>query len=1315
MALREWHCMRETLNLRFQRRDDGSVELQVTESWSKHSVKGDFHPPYNARQLSALHKRLAKLNGDERELREVGKQLFQALCGTSTSSAATTTGLRESSEHSVQAMLRGVIQRTLARRGTVALTFIFSQGCDEFVGYPWELLHNGEHFLLAAGVFTLTRALLRPEMPEQCELPVYPPLRLLYIGASPTDCPPLELEKSYESLQQGLAPLIETGQLRLERLEPPTFDELVRYLSSYGGAGEFDDSDTTIPCYAVHFDGHGAFGRLCPADDCDVLNEPDAHRCSECQTSLSRVKPETYLCFCDNDGRNRYIGTESLRELFVTTDVRLAVFSACETARIEDAPHDSARHAAVDATLATALVMAQVPAVVAMPFSIHDDLSPIFIFHFYDAIAHGRTLEEALARARQAMLPIKQHSWFVPVLYRHVVEGQSEPVSLLAGQDESQEREHPLAHLGASNGFVGRERETQELSTLFEEMLQNDARRSRPRMHHVALTGPAGIGKSALAFEVASRNREKFPGGIIGLSLQAGKTLGDALLEIALALHIHTRSMNTADVPHCERTVLNAFRSLANRNLATLLLLDGFEEIENSADVGYWYRFLCSLPEQVLVLLTSRSNPGTVAALEGATCHWYDYSLGKMTSQDILKLFQELAADSGLDERIHLAEPEQQEILQEIGGLLDGYPLGAQLIFGTARAIHGKIYAPEAATRSLEEVRDELREALPQGMWDILDIAYARLSRAAQLLLPYLSAFKLPFSHQQIEMLFSPETSSTARAVRRLELEPHLRPLPAASAGDANGGHSPHVTGADIPQELAKNWRVARDELVRASFIQFDGRVYTIHTQVRNFALTHLQDDERRRVHRAVAAYYSSLPQPSPQEWLAAFEHLEDAAEPQDLHMAIHIIVRAFWALRYRGHAAALRTLLRRAADHALSLDDRFSEGQVQFCLGAILRQLGKYAEALGCLTHSLELYRQLHSRDDEAWTLYELAMLLREEGQYKQAEQHAQEALHLFREANDARGEAWMQLVLGEVRRGHGYYYDALGHFESALTRFRSLSNDEGYASALRDRGTIQEALGNYSEAMADYEESLRLFNTLGSRFNQAWALTDTSVVQLDLAQYDLANATARDAMTIFQEQGARRGEGWTLRVLGDIARKQGKFNDARACYHQAIALFNDLGDRVDASRVINSLGAIALAEGELLVAREHYEHARTLAHEQEARQLEGRALRGLGDVARLTRHFSEAAQYYTEAEEIAQRLDTPAERSAILYRRGELCAAQGQNQQALDAWATALFQDHRVDHPERMRHEAKITAFVVEHHLEDYYAELRKQYGLY
>ncbi len=225
--------MSETLNLLFHSREDGTFELQVREGWSGRTVSSSFVPPYTSRQLNALHKKLNNVERSEEELREVGQRLFLALCGSETAGVSR----RDSSEQSVQAVLRSVIQRTLRRRGTVALTFSFAPGCDELVSYPWELLHNGEHFLLASGVFTLTRALLRPEEPVGSELPVHPPFRMLYISASPHNCDPLETEHSFEALQHALVDLIETNQVFLDRLEPATFDNLVEYLSSHGGAG----------------------------------------------------------------------------------------------------------------------------------------------------------------------------------------------------------------------------------------------------------------------------------------------------------------------------------------------------------------------------------------------------------------------------------------------------------------------------------------------------------------------------------------------------------------------------------------------------------------------------------------------------------------------------------------------------------------------------------------------------------------------------------------------------------------------------------------------------------------------------------------------------------------------------------------------------------------------------------------------------------------------------------------------------------------------------------------------------------------------
>jgi tetratricopeptide (TPR) repeat protein len=1298
--------MGETLNLLFRSRENGAFELEVRESWSGRAVSGSFVPPYTTRQLNPLLKKLNALESNDSELREIGHRLFLALCG----SEKPGTSRRELSEQSVQAVLRSVIQRTLRRRGTVALTFCFAPGCEEFVRYPWELLHNGDHFLLASGIFTLTRTLLRPDESRGSDLPVHPPMRMLYIGASPGDCPALEIEQSFEALDRGLSRLIDSGELMLDRLEPATFSELVRYLSLYGGAGMLDDSDTTLPCYIVHFDGHGAYGRLCPEDECSALNQADVRRCTECDTSLSRVKAQTYLSFCDEKGYNQYIDTHSLCDLLISSDIRLAVFSACETAAFAAENGHNHRRVAFDTTLATALVMARVPAVVAMPFSLQDDLSPTFMFHFYEALADGRMLEEALSRARQALLPKHQKGWFIPVLYRHVADGQEGPVALLADRNTPEEHDHPLAHLEASSTFVGRERELREIGALLTAAARGEEHtpglegqlKLRPGTHHIALTGPAGIGKSALAVEAARRNQGKFPGGLVGISLRGGKPFSEALVEIAHHLHISTRAIHTADPGYRERLVLSQLQSRASRELPSLLLLESFEEVIEQDELKNWLRFLCALPEQIVVLLTSRSNPATMGVVEGILCHWYEYSVGKMADTDLLTLFRDLAEASGLDQRIHLDDPRQQETLREICTLLDGYPLGAELIFGTAHSIEGRVFTPEAASRSLEEVRDELRETPLAGILAVLEVAYRRLSAPARLLLPYLAAFKLPFSRQQIMLLVAPGTLALATPGTPME------------AGHGSNGENALAASAAVPPELAKDWRAARDELVRASFTGFDGRVYTIHPQVRNFALSYLPLEERRRVHRVVAAYYRSLPQPSPEEWFAAFEHLESAGEPQDLQDAVRLAVAASWALSGRGYAVELLAILRRAEEHALHLGDKTGEGQIQCCLGALLRQLGRYAEAVGCLTRSLDLHREQNERDDAGWALYELAMLSREEGHFELAGHYAQEALEFFREAGDKKGEAWMQVVLGEVSRGYGQYHEALGHFGLALESFCTSHNDEGCASALRDRGTVYQALGRYDEALADYEEALRLFNGLGLRSGLAWVLADQGIVYTDQGELERAEQVCNEALSLFREQRLRRGEGWTWRALGNIARERHRLADARSRYEEALSIFKELGDRVDQARVLNALGAISFDEGDYRMANRFYEQAKTIAHEQKSRQIEGRALRGLGDVAHIMYPLPQAETLYQDALRIATELDTPAERCAVLRRLGQLYSEQSKYCEALDFWVQALVLDHRLGHPVRKDLQDKVDALVREQHLEEAYAEFRKKYGL-
>jgi hypothetical protein len=280
-----------------------------------------------------------------------------------------------------------------------------------------------------------------------------------------------------------------------------------------------------------------------------------------------------------------------------------------------------------------------------------------------------------------------------------------------------------------------------------------------------------------------------------------------------------------------------------------------------------------------------------------------------MTDADLLTLFTVLAEESGLDQHIHLHDPMQQAILREICTLLDGYPLGAELVFGTARSVDGKVYVPEAATRSLEEVRDELRSTPLAGMQAVLEISYHRLTPLARLLLAYLSAFKLPFNREQIMMLVTSVPVAAMQETMQAILLQEAISVPERQEA--------------ISETLLQDWRAGRDELVQASFIQFDGRAYTIHSQVRHFALIQLPLEERRRIHRLIAAYYHNLSQPCAEEMFAAFEHLEAAGETQDLQEAIQIAARAARDFEEHSQDPEWQAMLRRAELYATRLVQR--------------------------------------------------------------------------------------------------------------------------------------------------------------------------------------------------------------------------------------------------------------------------------------------------------------------------------------------------------------------------------------------------------
>jgi hypothetical protein len=152
-----------------------------------------------------------------------------------------------------------------------------------------------------------------------------------------------------------------------------------------------------------HFSGHGEFPkRLAPSGE-DIIGEGAIILASE----YNRAVP---------------VPADRLLEMVRHCGIRLVVLGACETAR-SDAFH-------VWSSVAASLLKGEIPAVVAMQFTVYSHLTALFMGAFYEALAGGLTIDEAVYLGRRK---IRDHTlldrpdvrdWGAPVLYLRTPGGQ---------------------------------------------------------------------------------------------------------------------------------------------------------------------------------------------------------------------------------------------------------------------------------------------------------------------------------------------------------------------------------------------------------------------------------------------------------------------------------------------------------------------------------------------------------------------------------------------------------------------------------------------------------------------------------------------------------------------------------------------------------------------------------------------------------------------------------------------------------------------------------------------------------------------------
>jgi DNA-binding SARP family transcriptional activator/tetratricopeptide (TPR) repeat protein len=627
------------------------------------------------------------------------------------------------------------------------------------------------------------------------------------------------------------------------------------------------------------------------------------------------------------------------------------------------------------------------------------------------------------------------------------------------------------------------------------------------------VTGPAGMGKTALAAHAAQLRRVQFPDGQLHIDLQ-GTGQRPLRADEVLVRFLTDLGVEAARIPALPDRRAAMFRTVLTGRRVLILLDDALDAAQVQP--------LLPGSAGCAVLVTSRTR---LAQLAGART----LALEALAAEDATALLTRIAGP----ERIGAEPAAAGEVLSVCAGL----PLAVR-IAGVRLASR-----PGWTVRTLA---DRLRRA------------ERRLSELRAGSLAVRSSFEVSYA----ALAASPPPAVAPRVFRLLGLldaADVTPPVAAALAGcpvdDAEQALEKlvdvHLLGSPEPgrYRLLPLLRLFARELA-GEHDSADARTAALDRVARLYLAAVRQADRLLRPTRLVPADGYGDEPAAPRfrtidEALVWLEReraaivsigLQAAATPgvdpmltatlvTDLRAFMHR--RGYWD-QQRRLAGAVAAAARRDGHDAAAASALLELGTV-----AYLRK--RLSEAEDYLRRSLALFRRLDDPVGLSQALNNLSLACAERCKLGEAATLVEEDLALLRELGDRFGEsvALDNLALVEVRRG--LYADAVTHCVRSVELYRAAGARPLSCAPLNLLGLAHAGLGRPGRAAWCHRRSSQLARRGGNRLWQARALADLAMAYCHAGQPRHAVTSGRQALLIYRSLGDRHGTATAMRRVAD------------------------------------------------------------------------------------------------------------------------------------------------------------------------------------
>ncbi len=1009
---------------------------------------------------------------------------------------------------------------------------------------PWELLHDGTGFLLERQDIAVLPVRSVQQRNTNVAGVQNRPLRLLFMATSPED--PRVSVLDYEREETNILQATKDQPLALIVEESGSVQELTNLVKSY----EEDYFDV------FHLTGHGIiytqeyFGGLLPKG--------------------RKIKDYT-PCFITEDevGNVQLTTVEDLAKAFRGRFPRVIFLSGCHTGQV-------ANRGTVP-SMAQALVKMGAGVVLGWARPVYDRTGIIAAQAFYQALATGATVEEAVKAAQQEMIAKECSDWHLLRIYRDTRQIEQLVTPLRTKKREKLKFTQPESEFLDENNivkvasrweFVGRRRPLQRCLQALRETSDNIG---------VFIAGMGGLGKSSLAARLCTRVQTQRP------NFERVVLIGP-LDEVGLLNKLSSKFERFADVPallnepkvSLKGRLQNFFDRIEAEEIdrPLLLVLDDFEQNIPKANIEDNSLGMTAEAYRILEAICAALEENAAESRLIVTCRYLKEdtlpphqlhleSLAAMNSADVDKICREL------DKQV-----KQQVDEQRIIKIADGNPRLLRWLLDVLK--QPGLESDELLTR-LENTQQEFRENI------LAQTLLSGLEDEEKKFLARLSVFHLPVTEDVVNAATSPPApllskERGARDEQRLWLE-KLVSLSLVESATTHATQTAEYRVTTILESLLEpllseeEWLTTRQQAARKIYQAWWEETHQRCTDEQALEIVRLglltgENDIAVNVGDLIATNWVNISR--------FFEALELCQK----------ILTVFKDYRILGTIARAQEVLGRVEDaiahdqKALDLcpeNDLKEKAAVLNNMAELIVQQGDIERALCLWQQDLEISERIGDVKGKATTLRNIAKVIAQQGDIERALCLWQQSLEIYECIGDIEGKAITLNNMAGIIAQQGNIEQALSLWQSCLEIYERIGDLKEKATTLHNMAGVIAQQGDIERALSLCHQSLEINERIGNLQGKAATLHNMAGVIAQQGDIEKALSLCHQSLEIYERIKNVQGKAATLYKMAYLVGKTGDKVKKLDLYSQAARLLARAGAYTN---LVGVLGSVALAD---------------------------------------------------------------------------------------------------------------------------------------